>query len=207
MNRLLTVAFAALAVILLALYSCEREASLAISTNAQKALLDKERVIEMNARDLKRLSADNDTLLQRLQNLVSKRTQSATTATLVIRDTVRMPVFISAWDTLTVHDTVQMVLPQYSFHHRDRWSEIAGVAAHDGATLRYQIFTELDVVQEKKGGLFEKPYTVVRIQASNPHLQVLDQRSYHIQARKPHRLLWLGLGLAAGVAGGAYLSR
>ena len=207
MNRLLTIAFAVLAVILFALYSCEREASLAISTNAQKALLDKQRVIEMNARDLQRLSADNDTLLQRLQNLVSKRTKNATVATVIIRDTVRIPVFISAWDTLTVHDTVQMVLPQYSFHHKDRWSDIAGVATHNGATLRYQIFTELHVVQEKKGGLFEKPYSVVKIAATNPHLQVLDQRSYHIPARKPNRLLWLGLGLAAGVAGGAYLSR
>jgi hypothetical protein len=168
----------------------------------------KDLVITGSAKNLKRLKVENDSLLKRLQEEVNKNTHSATVMRIVIRDTVYItrPVIVLRWDTLYL-DGNQEVWPVYSVHHEDKWATIGGEVGRTQSMLHYSVRTELLVKQEYKRKFLGKGELMLDITHTNPNLLVVDKRSFAVDTPKQNRLLWMGIGFAAGVAAPIILAR
>lgn len=155
-------------------------------------------VMEGSYKELKGLKNTQDSTIKKLQELVNKKTVSATIVNSKTSGYISTKAVIMGKDTILLNDTVY-VFPEYKSVFTNRWENFDISASKDSIMMNYTLFNEFSIQQRyEKQGVFKPKKLIVEIKNENPHTTTTSMRSFAVVQKKPQRGVIFGVGILTG---------
>lgn len=154
-------------------------------------------------KSLKALNSSKDSTLKKLQEIVNKRTISATIFSTSTGNTVSTgTTSVTGRDTVW-KDSLIYIYPEYATAFKNRWEDFNIKANKDTFLLKYKIFNEYEFTQEwKRQGIFKPRTPVVTVTNQNPNTETIELKSFTVKPDKRSRWKNIALGAVAGFGAG-----
>lgn len=151
-------------------------------------------------KDLKRIIANKNSAIGKLQELVDKKTISATYLSVATGNVIS-----SGTDQVIIHDTIKgadgisYVYPEYRDTTLNKWEDIKITANKDSVHIDYKVFNEFNIVQSWERPSFLKRKTpIANITNLNPHTETKEFKTFTLQENNGNRLRDGLIGVAVG---------
>jgi len=157
--------------------------------------VSEKRVVLAGYNILKTLNAEKDDRIAKLQDVVNRKTETAT----IIRTETKIIEVIKT-DTFVIDNNGY---PVYKFTKKDKWVDIKGKAGVDSTQLNILVTNEYAITQEwKRRGLFKPKDLIVKVRNENPYTSTVELTSYKVKQKKQRKGLYILGALIAGFVAG-----
>lgn len=154
------------------------------------AEITEKNLILSDYKTLKAIHARDSSEISRLQQIVNKRTISATilrTSTTGTSVGTTSVTFVTKEDSLPkLTLPCDTVYPEYSYSDSTKWAKIKVKSTKDSTKVSYKFFNEYDITQEmKKSGIwpFRKFTPIVKVRNLNPNTETIGISSYAVKPK------------------------
>lgn len=149
--------------------------------------------------DLKKLNAGKDSTLSRLQELVNRKTISATVFNTITSSSVSSATVTEVYDTVFIDTCKALLYPRYTTNFENDWERFNITATKDSFDIDYSVFNRYEFKQEweRYGFLKTKKRAITGVLNLNPNTETKELQTFTVQC-KCNKTKWFVTGMATG---------